>query len=326
MAKQAWDEVSTAQIIPGALTAQVYRHTIPYSQPVPCWTYVTQGLWTHQQKELIITLRRTDATGDDEAPNFVPELLKHIFSLAKQGRTVDAGGYTSMMVTGAAKKAGLPFNLLYLHPIPLGGIPIPSPALTVRFMRVEEYAFFQAFGSTRLIAAWAQHYHYFPAPPWSEMPAPQVVSVERFQGSVLNKTIRAHLPQGTVNLEGKKVVFRLQLEARAALAQHLGRIPPSQPVAFLPNLDPQADSGLAWIPEQNQTAMNTTSTSPRARIAGCFMLFIPEQQAAAARIFEDGFALLVPTRTWESIREAMVKGEDMEVRASGMPWRMEAGG
>ena len=326
MAKQAWDKVSTVQIIPGALTAQVYWHAIPYSQPIPCWTYVTQGLGAHRQKELVITLRRTEPTGGDEPPNFVPELLRHIFGLAKQGRTVDAGGYTSMMVTGAAKKVGLPFNLLYLHPIPLGGIPIPSPALTVRFMSVEEKKFFQAFGSTRLIATWAQHYHYFPTPPWSEMPTPQVVSTARFQGSILNKTVRAHLPQSTVNLEGNQVVFRLQPEARAALAQQLEQIPPSQPVAFLPNFHPQADSGLAWIPEQNQTAMNTTPTSTRARIAGCFMLFIPEQQAAVTRIFEDGFALLVPTRTWQDIREAMVEGESREVSAAGMSWRMESGG
>ena len=324
MAKRAWDRVSTVQIIPGALTAQVYWHTIPYSQPVPCWTFVTQGLWAHRQKELVITLKRTEPTDGDEAPGFVPELLKHIFGLAKQGRTVGAGGYTSMMATGAAKKKRLPFNLLYLHPIPLPGMPIPSPALTVRFMRIEEYQFFQAFGSMRLIATWAQHYHYFPTPPWSEIPAPQVVSMGRFQGSILNKTTRAHLPQSAVNLEGNEVVFRLQPEAGAALAQQLERIPPSQPVAFLPNLDPQADSGLAWIPEQNQTTMNVTPTSTRARVAGCFMLFIPEQQAADSRVFEDGFALLVPTKTWEDIREAMVTGESMKVSTAGSSWRMES--
>jgi hypothetical protein len=200
---------------------------------------------------------------------------------------------------------------------------MPSPALTVRFMSVEEYRFFQAFGSMRLIAAWAQHYHYVPAPPWSEMPAPQVVSVERFQTSILNKTARAHLPQSTVTLEGKEIVFRLQPEARAALARHLEQFPPLQPVAFLPNLDRQADSGLAWIPEQNQTAMNTTPTSRRARIAGCFMLFIPAQQATSARVFEDGFALLAPTETWEKIRAAMVKGESMKVNTSDTSWRME---
>jgi hypothetical protein len=323
MAKQAWDEVSTAQIIPGELTAQVYWHTIPYSQPIPCWTYVTQGLMAHGQKELIITLRRTEPAGDEKAPDFVLKLLEYIFGLAKQGRTVDAGGYTSMTLTGAATKAGLPFNLLYLDPIRLPGIPIPSPALTVRFMSVEEYRFFQTFGSMRLIATWAQHYHYVPAPPWSEMPAPQVVSVERFQRSILNKTARAHLPQSTVNLEGKEIVFRLQPEARAALARHLEQLPPLQPVAFLPNLDPQADSGFAWIPEQNQTAMNITPTSRRARIAGCFMLFVPAQQAVSTRVFEDGFALLSPTETWEDIRAAMVKGESRKVTAPGTSWRME---
>ena len=77
------------------------------------------------------------------------------------------------------------------------------------------------------------------------------------------------------------------------------------------------------MPEQNQTTMNTTPTSRRVRIAGCFMLFIPAQQAVSARVFEDGFALLSPTETWEDIRAAMVQGESMKVNTSGTSWRME---
>ena len=116
MAKQVWDKVSTVHILPGELTAKVYWHTIPYNPPIPCWTYVTQGLSAHQQKELVITVKRS-GTADDEAPGFVSELLMYIFALAKQGRTVDAGAYTSLTLTDKEKKVGLPFNLLYLNPI-----------------------------------------------------------------------------------------------------------------------------------------------------------------------------------------------------------------
>jgi len=35
-------------------------------------------------------------------------------------------------------------------------------------------------------------------------------------------------------------------------------------------------------------------------------------------------ALLVPTRTWEDIREAMVEGESMKVSTAGSPWRRES--
>jgi hypothetical protein len=117
----------------------------------------------------------------------------------------------------------------------------------------------------------------------------------------------------------------LQSEARTTLARQLEQLPPSVSVAFLPNFDPQADSGLAWIPEQHQMVVNITRASMRARVAGCFMLFIPEQHAVTTRIVEDGFALLVPSRIWEDIREAMVKGESMSVTTSGMSWRMEYG-
>ncbi len=42
---------STVQVVPNELSVQIYRHEVPYFQPVPCWTYITDGLWAHKQKE-----------------------------------------------------------------------------------------------------------------------------------------------------------------------------------------------------------------------------------------------------------------------------------
>ena len=320
---QSRHQVSTVQVIPDELAVHEYWHDIPYAQPVPCWTWITQGLWAHKQKELVITLRRTAMAEQGESPSFVPRLLKHISALAKQGQLADAGGYTSMMLTDATQKVGIPFNLLYLHPVPLAGIPLPSPALTVRLMSAEEYRVYMAFGAMRLMSSWANHHRYFPYPPWSEMPAPDIISLQRFQSSILIKSPRLHVSGSTVNMEGEEIVLRLQPKTQETLARQVADIPPSQPVAFLPDFDPRADACLAWIPEQNQTTMNMTPASRFARVAGCFMLFIPEQQETSTRIFEDGFAMLLATDVWVKLREAMFTGQPITVPASEKQFRLE---
>jgi hypothetical protein len=316
-------QVSTIQVIPDELVVHEHWHDIPYAQPIPCWTHVTQGLSVYGQKELVFTLRRTEMAEQGESPSFVPQLVKHILALAKQGRLVDAGGYTSMMLTDPEQEVGIPFNLLYLHPLPLAGISLPSPALTVRFMSAEEHKVYMSFGAMRLMSSWANHYRYFPYPPWSDLPAPDIVSLQRFQSSILNRSPRLHLPESTVNMEGEEIVLRLRSGARESLARQMAAISPSQPVAFLPGLDPRADACLAWIPEQNQTAMNMTPVSKFARVAGCFMLFVPEQQETSARVFEDGFTMLLSTDVWMRLREAMFSGQPSTVPASDKRFRLE---
>jgi hypothetical protein len=280
----------------------------------------------HGQKELVITLRQEESMAQrGESPDFVLPLIGSIFDLAKQGRPVAAGGYTSLTLADDRQKVGIPFHMLYLDPISLPGIPLPTPALTVRFMSHEEYKVYLTFGRMRLVASWAQHYRYVPCPPWSEMPAPKVASLERFKASILNKSARMHAQWSTVNLEGQEIVLRLQAVVREVLPVQLKRIPPAQPLALLPGLNPRADAGLAWIPEQNQTTMNVAPGSRLARVAGCFILFVPGQQAATARVFEDGFAVLLPTDTWVEVREAMLAGQPMTVPTAEKQFRLECG-
>jgi hypothetical protein len=277
----------------------------------------------HGQKEFVITLRREEQGSADSVPRFVIQLLTTILNLAKQGRLVNEGDYTSMMLTNKEQETGLAFNLLYLPPVHLAGIPLPSPVLAVRLMSAEEYKFFQSYGAMRLLSSWAHRYLYFPYPPWSEIPAPETVSLDRFQSSILNKSQRAYIVGATASLEGEEIVLRLHARVRGGLQRNLMAMPPAQPIAFLLNLDPKADASLAWLPEQNQTTMNITPASKFARVAGCFVQFIPQQATPSARIYEDGFAVLLPTDTWVDLRTAMFSGQPMTVPTAGKRFRLE---
>ncbi len=315
---------TTIELVPGQLSVRLYQHTIVYQTPVPCWTYVTQGLWAFGQKELVITLRQDENMAHSgQTPDFPLRLIKVVFDLAKTGRLVNAGEYTSLKLTDAQQKIGIPFNMLYLPPLPLVGVPFPEQALTVRLMRAEEMQVYQAFGAMRLASSWAYHWRFFPYPPWSEMPAPDVVALPRFQSSILNKTARFHAAWSTVCLENNEVAWTLLSPVNASLVENLAKLPPEQPAAFLPGFDPRADACLAWLPEKSQIAMNVPPGSKQSRLEACFLLFIPAQQVVSIKIFEDGFAIMLPTETWLQVREALLKGQSIQVPSPGWSFRLE---
>ncbi|MBN2146633.1 MAG: hypothetical protein JW726_04555 [Anaerolineales bacterium] len=313
---------TTLEVIPNALLVHRYQHEIPGSPNLPCWTYITQGLEAFGQKELILTARRDAASlksGTDY--DFLLRPIRAVFDLFKAGKLVDEGDHTAMMLTDQQRKLGIPFNFLYLRPIPLAGISLPKQALTVRLMRPEELEVYKTFGFMRLISSWASHEHYFPYPPWSDIPAPDIVSLKRFQQSILNKVGRIFLHRSTVCLEQDNLIWRIPPSVPALLVNSLASIPPERGLAFLSGYPDGADSCLAWNPEQKQLIINLPAGSLRQRLAGCFILFVPEQQSTAIQVFEDGFAVMLPTADWLQIRRALLEGQPF--RLPSAKWSLE---
>jgi hypothetical protein len=281
-------------------------------------------LWAYHQKELALTLRQdAGMVQRGQTPDFLLRPIQIIYDLARAGRLVDSGGHTSLTLADAQQKVGIPFNMLYLHPVPLAGIPLPEQALTVRLMHPEELKAYQTFGAMRLMSSWANHWRYFPYPPWSELPTPGIAIPPRYQASILNKVPRFNLTCSTTCLEGNEVVWRLQSQAGAPLAENLPKLPPDQPMAFLPGFDLHSDACLAWVPEQNQIMMNLPPGSQQSRVAGCFLLFVPGQQTVTVKIVEDGFAIMLPTADWIRVREALLNKQPMRVSSPAWSFRLE---
>ena len=79
------------ELIPEKLSARVHVDDIDTRDgAVPCWTYVTDGLWAHGQKELVFSLRRTPKEQANEFPH-APWSSFTVYRFAEQGRLVDVG-------------------------------------------------------------------------------------------------------------------------------------------------------------------------------------------------------------------------------------------
>jgi hypothetical protein len=57
--------------------------------------------------------------------------------------------------------------------------------------------------------------------------------------------------------------------------------PPEIPLAFLTTLDAHADACLVWPPGQQAPEEISPPGSLGARLSGCFVLFVPQQEATA---------------------------------------------
>lgn len=316
----ASEEHTTIQVVPDHLEVQVFHHQVPYFTPVPCWTYLTRGLEAHGQREVVLTLRRTPET--DDAPPLPFQILKAVYELAAAGKRVDAWGYSYFMAPTSRKGQFIPLYLAYLWLLPLQGIDLPASALTARLIVSEEFEVLQTFGLARLVAAWGWRDRYYPCPPWSDFPPSVPVSVQVMQGSILGKMPRVHLQGSTVTLEGDEVVVRLRPLAQRILSEVLAKIPAEQPLAFLPELDREANACLAWVPEKNTTALNVPPGSDLSRKGCCFLAFVPGEKGDLARVMEDGVALVVKERTWKKVRETMQAGQAVDVRLKGQPKRL----
>jgi len=137
-----------AELIPGSLTVTVYLHSVDTpGGPISCWSYVTDGLIAHHQKEVVFTLRRDRNERVDDFPQEPFQLFITFHQLAQQEKVVDEGGFTQF---GARDFLG--HHLMYVHPHPLPGVEIPANAILALLVTKDEVLAVQEFGSTRVIA------------------------------------------------------------------------------------------------------------------------------------------------------------------------------
>ena len=301
-------------LVPGELAAHVYFHEIGSSTgAIRCWSYITSGLLTHRQKELIFTLR----CAPDEPATIFPDDPLHLFSffhqLAQNGQLVDAGG-----VTQFGDQNFLGRHLAYIHPQPLEGVPVPNRAIVAILVTEDEVSAVQEFGISRLMSRLGHAASHYPCPPWSDRSRPGLSFERARQESVLARVARFHAPGVRIVREDQRVILRVGLEARQSLQKRLKQVPKNASVALLTEIDPTANACLYWEPDQpGGPAAITPPGSDGSRLCGCFALFVPAQKEDEVRLFEDGMSLLLTSRSWKAVQKALMKGRAHTLATSG---------
>lgn len=309
------------ELVPGSLTAHVYHHEVTTpDESLPCWSFVTEGLVAHQQKEVIFTLCRNRNEAAHEFPQDPLHLFRTIYQLAQQGQRVDVGGVTQF---GSRNLFGR--HLTYIHPQPFPEVTLPSPAVAAFLVTHDEVLAVQEFGITRVMARLGQASRYYPCPPWSDRSRLGLSFASTRQESILTKVPRARVPGVRVCQDGGQVRVRLARRPEGAWQQFFAETRGNAPLVLLTDLDPGASGCLVWEPGQSGPSAITPPSSDGSCLSGCFVLLVPEQSADRGQLLEDGFALLLTNESWAALRQAMIQGQALTVPATeeGMPLSLE---
>ncbi|MEO7331257.1 MAG: hypothetical protein ABI193_21960 [Minicystis sp.] len=301
------------ELVPRALRASIHLHSIDTQDgPLPCWSYLTEGLAAFGQKEVVFTVA---AERDADPGRFPTEPLRFastLLQLASQGRTVDAGAITELGGGGFMMRRGL----TYVKALPLAGVPLPAAALAAIPLTAEELAVLKIGGQTRVLAALGAAFHHYPFPPWLDRVRKSVITPESTLGTLLAEVPHLAAP-GTVRIEKNTVLFRLRPEAVVLIGRALGELPPGAGFALTTEIDAEADGCLIWQVGQESPSAIAPPGSRGERLGGCFVLFAPDQPEDGGQIVEDGMAMSLTTASMAALRRALAAGQTLALPGAG---------
>lgn len=333
--------VFSEEIVPGALSVAVHTHTMTSpAGPVACWTYVSDGLWAHGQKEIVFTVERRSGEEDNAYPTDLLRLYAILHGLAVKGRLVDVGDFTVLRPGIALLGRGGFEGILYTPPQILPGVRLTAPSLTALILTAGEAAVGREQGCVRVMGTLAKRYRYFPTAPWADRDREELLSPEPMKASLVAQMSRAMLlsasvrqesravtrkaipgPVGltdqTVTLDQGRIVLRLRPGSETTLREMTTALPADAPVALLVGPDPSATACFTWEPAQKEPFAVSDGRTSAVRIAGSFLAFVPGQDEDVGRLLEDGFAMLLRDETWLRVREALESGQPISVPVSG---------
>ncbi|MDI3282649.1 hypothetical protein [Polyangium sp. 15x6] len=332
-------KVFVEEVLPGELVVRIYTHEMDGPEgPVPCWTYVSDGLWSRGQKEIVFTVVRRKGEADDAYPPELLGLYGTFYQLASEKRLVDVGDYSLLGTDTPLVGRGKTMGVVYTQPQIYPGIRIPAPSLTALIVTGEEQAVASEFGVVRLMTTLGKRYRYFPTAPWVDRDRPALCSPETMEDSFLTKLPRLRVmgasvrrlsrpasrteregPGGlvdqTVTLGESGIVLQLRPGAARAL-KAIETLPPETPMALLVGPDPSADACFEWVPGQTAPSAIGKPNVSGSCVAANFLAFVPQQAEDGAATIEDGFAVLLRDETWKQMRKALAAGESFSVRAT----------
>jgi CHAT domain-containing protein/tetratricopeptide (TPR) repeat protein len=298
-------------LIPGKLSALVFVHNIESTTGrVSCWSYVTDGLWSMKQRELIFTLRRHPEEGPRDYPEMIFGVFKEVYARAAQGHIV---GLEDVLQCGPAGFLGVDDvkALAFIRPQPLKGVVTPRPSLAAILLIGDEWEVAKSFGLTRVTSTLGMAYGYYPFPPWADRSRSSVVSLTAMQAQSVLEQIghRRWLRSVWVRMEGDKHIILSSLAAaRSTIQAVLKDLPPNFPLALMTEPDPLATDCMVWRPGQSQLTLLPTGNNDyndHTILTANFVAFVPGQNDGQIVYLEDGFALMLADSSWSAIRHAL---------------------
>ncbi len=160
--------LASVEVIPGKLKVRVFLHDIESApgQSFPCWSYVTDGLATHGQKEIIFTLRRTKILKPEDYPRDTFRVLAQVFHSTERGEVFDIGDQVEWNSTESFGMEGFR-GIAFVSPSRYAKVPGNYKLAAIGLLG-DEPQIVRNFGITRVTSLLGRKYSFYPYPRWSD--------------------------------------------------------------------------------------------------------------------------------------------------------------
>ena len=128
-----------------------------------CWTYLTRGLKTHQQREMCLSLLVDDEADIEDFPKTPIKMFQLLAERTRSGRALVSGESTQLAQKGMF---GFP-SLFYVPSIQYEGLPSVDNYLSLILVHREEYRYARQYGLTRFLSRLGKFCSSFPYPTWN---------------------------------------------------------------------------------------------------------------------------------------------------------------
>lgn len=327
VAVSAYTAPTFLELVPEELDLRVFRHAIDtIDGPVPCWSYVSDGLRRFGQKEIVLTLRRRPGEPDDAFPRDPLDYFLLMHRLATDGKTVEAGGYSRFARPGGFLGRDGPVGMMYVTATPMRGVNFPDKPLAAHLVTAEEVEAIRVHGTYRLLSLLGFRAHYFPYPPWSERMRGSVLTSRDFQQSLLSQVPVATARGLMTRRQRNQVHLHLANDKAIDLfEERINHLETDGPFLLLTDPDPEARARLVWKPGMPVETI-ALDNRPEAMLTGGFLaVFVGRRASEGVHVCEDGFALKVRPKTWENICEALIVGEPFTMPGTGSAMNLVCG-
>jgi len=274
----------------GCLRAAIWTHEMANQQRIPCWTFVSDGLASLGQKEVVFTVCRRQGEAPQNYPSGPLQWFELLYSLAQQGQIAN-DDYSLTQFTApdflGRKDIGM---VVYTRPQGLGGLPpnaLPGQYLQAIPFTQDEASVATRFGTLRVLSQLGRSVNYFPYPPWIDRDRKTVISPNDLSESMVAKCATVIVSGVHAVKEGDDIRLYVRPRASQNLANSLTKLPPHMPFAILTELFADSDSCMVWSNGQREPSAIGTSLN---RTSLCFLIICPQQASSSLKLTEDGYA------------------------------------
>lgn len=306
------------EIYPNELFASVNLHEVRQGEEsFSCWSFVSEGLSRHGQRELAMLVRKGDDQEENAYPTDVLGFFLTVRRFALEQNVFMEGDITEFGDGGFLDPK---FKALaYVRPLGLYGPEDTDNMLNCILLTEDELEIAKKFGLTRVVSLLGHSYNHYPCPPWVDLGRNSTVNEKlsnEMDESILAKVPFMNIPHIRVCLCVDKLKIFCRKGTHEYIREFLKQLPVQAPFTIGCDIDPAANAMLVWqATMENGPSAITPPGSDGTRVAGCSLLVFPEQDATNAQVIEDSFLLSLKTEDWEKLRNALMTGKEASVGA-----------